>query len=53
MRPQSLRMDERNRIKKPLLEQLHGLGWEIVTLTDESQKLAATFRPRGRHQRPT
>ena len=47
MRPQSLRMDERNHIEKPLLEQLHGLGWEIVALTDESQKLAATFRPYG------
>ncbi len=29
MRAQSLRLGERNHVKKPLLEQRHGLGWEI------------------------
>ena len=44
MRAQSLRMDERNHVEKPLLEQLHSLGWEIIDLTDESQKPGDTFR---------
>ena len=44
MRAQSLRMDERNHVEKPLLEQLHSLGWEIIDLTDESQKPSDTFR---------
>ena len=44
MRAQSLRMDERNHVEKPLLEQLHGLGWEIIDLTDENQKPGDTFR---------
>ena len=44
MRAQSLRMDERKHVEKPLLEQLHGLGWEIIDLTDESQKPGDTFR---------
>ncbi len=41
---QPLRMDERNHVEKPLLEQLHGLGWEIIDLTDEKQKPGNTFR---------
>ncbi len=44
MRAQSLRMDERNHVEMPLLEQLHGLGWEIIDLTDKQQKPADTFR---------
>ena len=44
MRAQSLRMDERNHVEMPLLEQLHGLGWEIIDLTDENQKPSDTFR---------
>ena len=44
MRARSLRMDERNHVEKPLLEQLHGLGWEIIDLTDEKQKPGNTFR---------
>ena len=44
MRAQSLRMDERNHVEIPLLEQLHGLGWEIIDLTDKQQKPADTFR---------
>ena len=27
MRARSLRMDERNHVEMPLLEQLHGLSW--------------------------
>ena len=44
MRAQSLRMDERNHVEIPLLEQLHDLGWEIIDLTDKQQKPADTFR---------
>ena len=44
MQAQALRMDERNHVEKPLLEQLHGLGWEIIDLTDEKQKSGDTFR---------
>ncbi len=44
MRARSLRMDERNHVEKPLLEQLRGLGWEIIDLTDEKQKPGDTFR---------
>jgi type I restriction enzyme R subunit len=25
-------LDERNHVEKPLLDQLHGLGWEIIDL---------------------
>jgi type I restriction enzyme R subunit len=39
-----LKLDERNHVEKPLLEQLHGLGWEIIDLTDEKQRPADTFR---------
>jgi len=38
------RIDERNHVEKPLLDQLHGLGWEIIDLTDERQTPAHTFR---------
>ena len=44
MRAQSLRMDERNHVEIPLLEQLHGLGWEIIDLTDKQQRPGDTFR---------
>lgn len=44
MRARSLRMDERNHVEKPLLEQLRGLGWEIIDLTDAKQKPGDTFR---------
>jgi len=37
-------MDERNHVEKPLLEQLRGLGWEIIDLTDGKQKPGDTFR---------
>ena len=32
MRARSLRMDERNHVEKPLLEQLRGPDWEIIDL---------------------
>ena len=32
MRAQPLRMDERNHVEKPFLDQLTGLGWEILDL---------------------
>ena len=44
MRARSLHMDERNHVEKPLLEQLRGLGWEIINLTDAKQKPGDTFR---------
>ena len=40
---QPLRIDERNHVEKPLLDQLAGLGWEIVDL-DHKQRPAASFR---------
>ena len=30
-----LRLDERNHVEKPLLDQLAGLGWEVIDLTAE------------------
>ena len=42
--PKHIKLDERNHVEKPLLEQLDGLGWEIIDLTDESQKPGDTFR---------
>lgn len=44
VRALSLRLDERNHVEKPLLEQLHGLGWEVIDLTDANQKPGDTFR---------
>ena len=37
-------LDERNYVEKPLLDQLAGLGWEIIDLTDEKQTPGHTFR---------
>lgn len=42
--PRKLKLDERNHVEKPLLDQLRGLGWEIIDLTDEKQDPAHTFR---------
>ena len=30
--PQNLRLDERNHVEEPLLDQLDGLKWEIIDL---------------------
>jgi type I restriction enzyme R subunit len=40
---QSLRLDERNHVEKPLLDQLAGLGWEIIDL-DAKQHPGDTHR---------
>ena len=38
------RLDERNHIERPLLNQLAGLGWEVIDLTDIKQTPADTHR---------
>ena len=38
-----LRIDERNHVEKPLLDQLAGLDWEIIDL-DSKQHPGDTFR---------
>ncbi|MBM9514957.1 type I restriction endonuclease subunit R [Desulfogranum marinum] len=38
------KLDERNHVEKPLLDQLAELGWEIIDLTEEKQTPAQTFR---------
>ena len=43
MAAQPLRIDERNHVEKPLLDQLARLGWEIVDL-DHKQRPADSFR---------
>jgi type I restriction enzyme R subunit len=35
--PAAIKLDERNHVEKPLLDQLHGLGWEVRDL-DKHQK---------------
>jgi type I restriction enzyme, R subunit len=35
--PEHIKIDERNHVEKPLLDQLHGLNWEILDL-DRTQK---------------
>lgn len=39
-----IKLDERNHVEKPLLDQLRGLGWEVIDLTDETQRPSDTFR---------
>lgn len=36
--PPHIKLDERNHVEKPLLNQLAGLGWEILDLTDLGAK---------------
>ena len=43
MTPRSLRLDERNHVEKPFLDQLAGLGWEIIDL-DNRQLPADSHR---------
>ena len=38
------RLDERNHIKRPLLDQLAGIGWEVIDLMDMKQAPAGTNR---------
>jgi type I restriction enzyme, R subunit len=40
---QSIRLDERNHVEKPLLDQLAGLGWEIIDL-DPKQHPSDSYR---------
>ena len=42
--PKHIRLDERNHVEKPLLDQLVGLGWEVIDLTGREQTPAATHR---------
>ena len=42
--PQHIRLDEREHVEKPLLDQLSGLDWELIDLTDKKQTPAATHR---------
>jgi len=42
--PKHIRLDERNHVEKPLLDQLAGLGWEVMDLTDMKQAPADTHR---------
>lgn len=42
--PDYIRLDERNHVEKPFLDQLKDLGWEIIDLTDVNQKPSDTFR---------
>lgn len=41
--PQPIKMDERNSVEKPMLDQLYGLGWEVLDL-DRTQTPQDTFR---------
>ena len=41
--PEYIRLDERNHVEKPLLDQLAGLGWEIIDL-DNKQKPLDSYR---------
>ncbi len=42
--PKHIKLDERNHVEKPLLDQLRGLGWEIIDLTEKKQTPADTYR---------
>ena len=42
--PQHIKLDEREHVEKPLLDQLSGLGWEVIDLTDKKHMPAATHR---------
>ena len=41
--PQYIKLDERNHVEKPLLNQLEGLDWEIINL-DNKQHPADSYR---------
>jgi len=41
--PQAVKLDERNHVEKPLLDQLAGLGWEVLDL-EMKQQPGETFR---------
>ena len=39
-----MKLDERDHVEKPLLDQLLGLGWEVIDLTGKKQTPGATYR---------
>ena len=39
-----LRLDERNHVEKPFLDQLHGLDWEIINLDNKHRATTTTRR---------
>ncbi|PZV09908.1 MAG: restriction endonuclease subunit R [Leptolyngbya sp.] len=41
--PNPIKLDERNHVEKPLLDQLHGLGWDVLDL-EMKQQPGETFR---------
>lgn len=41
--PKEIKLDERLHVEKPFLDQLHGLGWEIIDC-DSQQQPSQTFR---------
>ena len=41
---QAIGLDERNHVEEPLLDQLAGLGWEVIDLTGKRQTSADTHR---------
>ncbi|MCY3933141.1 MAG: HsdR family type I site-specific deoxyribonuclease [Acidobacteria bacterium] len=43
-RRQRIKLDERHHVEKPLLDQLSGLGWEVIDLTDRRQTPAESYR---------
>ncbi|MDE3001318.1 MAG: hypothetical protein OXU79_19755 [Gemmatimonadota bacterium] len=42
--PKQIKLNERNHVEKPLLDQLAGLGWEVIDLTGRKQTPADTHR---------
>lgn len=42
--PPHIRLDERNHVEKPFLDQLQGLGWKVIDLTDVKQTPTDTGR---------
>ena len=42
--PKHVKLEGRNHVEKPLLDQLAGLGWEVIDLTNIKQTLADTNR---------
>ena len=51
--PQHIKLEEREHVEKPLLDQLAGLGWEVIDLTDMKQTPADTCPSRIRCQAAT
>ena len=49
--PQHIKLDERNHVEKPLLDQLGGLGWEIIDLDNKQHSADRIDRASGRSQR--